>query len=294
MKSQGHLRLALNRIFIYLTLFVPVFLVSQSAICGQSPSFKSKLKFSYPLSAERNGIEGIVVGRVLVAETGRPVKAEILKRESPECWVFDGSVVSALMNASFRPGKRHGVPVTSWLTVPVRFRLKDSSLQPWTAKVYPDNRAEKAYVKMSRKPSHISGLKLRKNYGRTYVEVLDYKKYRAVKEKRTHKPMLKLLQKPYYPSSAKLSGAEGTVFVKVSVRRNGIPKKAVIVKHDPFNCKVFDKSAIRAAMRSAYYPARKNGRAVDGSVTIPVPYFYMQKFPNPVYCEVKNVGNASL
>lgn len=294
MKRQESLRLALNRIFLYLTFFAPVFLVSQPALCAEAPSFKSKLKLSYPLTAERNGIEGVVVGRVLVAENGRPVKAEILKRESPDCWVFDDAVVSALMNASYRPGTRQDVPVRSWLTVPVRFRLKDSSLQPWTAEVYPDNRAEKSYVKMPAKLSRASSLKVAENYGRTYVHILDYKRYRKIREKRTHGPILKLLQKPHYPSNAKLSGTEGTVFVKVSVSRSGIPKKAVIVKHDPFNCKVFDKSAIRAAMRSEYYPAHKNGRAVGGSVTVPIPYFYMQKFPEPVYCEIKNVRNASL
>ena len=294
MKRDGYLRLTLNKIFIYLTLFAPVFLVSQPAICGQSPSFKSKLKFCYPLSAERNGIEGVVVGKVLVAETGRPVKAEILKRESPECWVFDDSVISALMTASYKPGKREGVPVMRWLTVPVWFRLKDSSLQPWTAKTYPDNKVEKPYVKVPKKRSRISPLKVKESYGRTYVKVLDYNKFRVVREKRTHKPMLKLLKKPYYPSTAKLSGAEGTVFVKVLVSKNGIPKKAVIVKHDPFNCEVFDKSAIRAAMASEYYPARKNGQRVDGVVTITVPYFYVQKLPMPAYCMVKSVGDVSL
>ncbi len=278
MKRHRYQRLALNNIFIYFFLCIPFFLIAQPGMCEKSPSFTSRVKFNYPLSAERNGIEGVVLGKVLVAESGRPVKAQIIKRESPECWVFDDSVLAALMKASYRPAKMKGVPVRRWFTVPVWFRLKDSSLHPWTAKIYPDNRTEKPYVKMPGKLSRISALKVKENYGRTYVQVLDYKKFRAAKEKRTHRPMLKMLRKPYYPSSAKLTGTEGTVFVKVSVSRNGVPKKAVIVKHDPFNCKVFDKSAIRAAMRSEYYPARKNGRPVNGSVTIPVPYFYTQKY----------------
>lgn len=287
MKRQQNLRLAQNRIFIYLALFIPAFLVSQHAQCAEFPSLKSGLNFSYPLSAERNGIEGVVVGKVLVAETGHPVRAEILKRESPECWVFDDAVMSALMNATYRPGKKHGVPVRKWLIVPVRFRLKDGSLQPWEATIYPDNRAVKSYVKMPARLSGISLLEVKENFERTYVEVLDDKKYWEVKEKRTHGPILKLLKKPHYPSKASLSGTEGTVFVKVSVNRNGVPTKAVVVKHDPFNCKVFKKSAISSAMRSEYYPARKNGRAVDGSLTIAVPYFFVQKFPRPIYCEVK-------
>lgn len=294
MKHHGYLWLALNRTFVCLLLFIPVFLIAQPVMCEHLPSFKSKLKFWYPLSAERKGIEGVVLGKVLVAETGNPVKAEIIKRESPECWVFDNSVISALMNATYRPGRKNNVPVKRWLVVPVWFRLKDSSLQPWTAKIYPDNRSEKPYMKMPGKLPCFSILRVQESYGRTYVKVLDYRDFQVVKERRTHNPLLKLLKKPYYPSTAKLSGIEGIVFVKVSVNRNGIPKKAVIVEHDPFNCKVFDKSAIRVAMESEYYPARKDGRRVDGSVTISVPYFYVQKFAEPVYWEIKNVSNASL
>lgn len=303
MKRHGYLRLALNRIFIYLTLFVPAFLISQPAICGQSPSFKSKLKFSYPLSAERNGIEGVVVGRVLVAENGRPVKAEILKRESPECWVFDDSVISALMKASYRPGMKDGKPVRRWLTLPVRFRLKDSTLEQWKAKVYPYDKSKKPYVKLPKKQRSSSALtlKLKDNKGRVYVKVLKVKevkdywnKHEAVLKRKNHPAYLKLLKKPYYPSKAKLSGTEGIVYVRVSVNKHGVPRKAVVVKHDPFNCKIFDRSAVKAAMESEYYPARRNGRPVDGSVTIYVPYFYVQKFPRPVYCGIKNVSNASL
>ena len=294
MKRYRYLWLVLDKVLISLLLCAPVLLFTQPAVCEHSPSLKTKLKFRYPLSAERNGIEGVVLGRVLVAENGHPVKAEIIKRSSPECWVFDDSVVSALTKALYRPAMKDGLPVQRWLDVPVWFRLKDSSLQPWTALTYPDTRLEKPYVKIPKKQARMSSLKARESYERTYVKVLNREKFGFLKEKRTHDPALKMLKKPYYPKGARLSGAEGVVFVKVSVSRNGIPKKAVIVKHDPFNCKVFDKSAIKAVMESEFYPARSNGVAVEGKVTIAVPYFYVQKFSEPVYCEIKALGNASL
>ncbi|WP_294344198.1 energy transducer TonB [Prosthecochloris sp.] len=294
MKRYSYLRLALDKVFIFLLLCVPVLLSAQPAMCEHSPSLQSKLKFMYPLSAERNGIEGVLLGRVLVAENGHPVKAEIIKRSSPECWVFDNAVISALTKASYKAATKDGIPVRRWLDVPVWFRLKDSSLQPWTASTSPDVRNEKPFVRIPKKQARILPLEDRKSYERTYVKVLDREKFGLVKEKRTHGPVLKMLEKPYYPKGARLSGAEGVVFVKVSVSRNGTPKKAVIVKHDPFNCKVFDKSAHKAAMESEFYPARSNGVAVDGTVTIAVPYFYVQKFSEPVYCEIKTLGNASL
>lgn len=91
---------------------------------GQSqahPDYSMNPKPLYPLSARRRGYEGTVKLRVQVLKSGKVGNLEI---EKPSGYgILDKAAVEAVEKWIFIPGKKNGIPVTSWVTVPVKFRL---------------------------------------------------------------------------------------------------------------------------------------------------------------------------
>lgn len=78
---------------------------------------------SYPLSALKRAIEGLVIVRFTVEPSGRASGVKIVKGLDPAC---DAEVVHAVENARFLPGRKKGreVPASSEMTV--RFVLSQS------------------------------------------------------------------------------------------------------------------------------------------------------------------------
>jgi len=86
------------------------------------PDYGVNPKPVYPTAARRRGYEGDVKLRVLVLENGKVGKIEIEKPSGYE--VLDESALNAVNGWVFIPGKENGKEVTSWVTVPISFRLK--------------------------------------------------------------------------------------------------------------------------------------------------------------------------
>jgi protein TonB len=74
--------------------------------------------------ARRKGYEGTVRLRVYVLENGDAGAVELEKSSNYE--ILDRSAIEAINRWVFIPGKRNGVPVASWVTVPVKFRLTNT------------------------------------------------------------------------------------------------------------------------------------------------------------------------
>jgi protein TonB len=71
---------------------------------------------------------------------------------------------------------------------------------------------------------------------------------------------------PDYPEFAKRISAEGTVWVKIWVDKEGKPKKAVVMKSDN---ELFNDSATKAAMQFVFTPAVMNNGPVAVWVAVP-------------------------
>jgi TonB family protein len=71
---------------------------------------------------------------------------------------------------------------------------------------------------------------------------------------------------PKYPREASSKGIEGTVWTQVWIDAAGTVTKAAVTKSD---AKVFDQPAIDAAMKWKFKPARKGGKPIAVSVTVP-------------------------
>ena len=74
---------------------------------------------AYPEIAKRAGIEGKVLVRAFVDETGSVTNAEIVKGIGGGC---DEAAVDAILKTKFTPGKQRGKPIKVQITIPVVFK----------------------------------------------------------------------------------------------------------------------------------------------------------------------------
>ena len=86
------------------------------------PELISMKKVGYPPIAKRQGVEGIVIVRALVSETGRVIEAEVL-RGVPQNVGINEAAQEMVMGATFKPATMNGVKVKAYKTVPIPFKL---------------------------------------------------------------------------------------------------------------------------------------------------------------------------
>ncbi|NIP31509.1 MAG: TonB family protein [Candidatus Dadabacteria bacterium] len=85
------------------------------------PDYKVNPKPYYPIIAQRRGYEGEVYLKVYVLDNGQVGE---LKLEKPSGYtVLDRSAVEAVKSWVFIPGMKNGIPVASWVTIPIIFQL---------------------------------------------------------------------------------------------------------------------------------------------------------------------------
>ncbi|MBL8957726.1 MAG: TonB family protein [Myxococcaceae bacterium] len=84
-------------------------------------SLEREVVAPYPEAAQREGIEGVVVLRVTVAEDGRVLEVVVL--EEPGYGLGDAAR-AAVLKSTFKPATRGGVAVRSTLTWRYRFELR--------------------------------------------------------------------------------------------------------------------------------------------------------------------------
>jgi protein TonB len=78
----------------------------------------------YPIAALREGVQGTVLLRVLVDETGKPVQVLILKSSGSR--ELDRAARDHVLAAwRFHPAQRDGHAIQAWAQVPVKFSLSN-------------------------------------------------------------------------------------------------------------------------------------------------------------------------
>jgi periplasmic protein TonB len=90
---------------------------------GNGPRFAHKSVPKYPRLARQLGKEGVVVLRVTINETGRPIVVEVVKTAGSG---FDEEAIRAVKESLFHPAKREGKPVLCRAVLPIRFELRGS------------------------------------------------------------------------------------------------------------------------------------------------------------------------
>jgi len=105
--------------------------VEQPQIVGGRGSYY--LQIRYPEAARREGIEGRLRLRFVVTEDGSPEHIEVVEPLHP---LTDTAAVRALRSVDFRPARHEGDSVAVWMSLPVRFRLIDTTATE-TARAHP-------------------------------------------------------------------------------------------------------------------------------------------------------------
>jgi periplasmic protein TonB len=89
------------------------------------PDYGVNPKPPYPFIARRAGIQGVVLLLVHVRVDG--TVAEVRVAQSSGSALLDDSALRTVRDSwRFIPARRDGVPVESWVEVPIRFVLEDS------------------------------------------------------------------------------------------------------------------------------------------------------------------------
>lgn len=78
----------------------------------------------YPARAQREGIEGMAVVRVLIGTDGRVKAVELVSTDDPA--FFEATKRRALTKWRFKAATRGGVPEESWKEMRVRFEIKNA------------------------------------------------------------------------------------------------------------------------------------------------------------------------
>jgi len=95
---------------------------SGAAIVSASPRYRTNPTPDYPLPCKRRREEGIVLLNVVVQADGLP--AAIWLNRSSGHPLLDRAALDAVRRWTFEPGRAAGVPVSSLVVVPVRFKLE--------------------------------------------------------------------------------------------------------------------------------------------------------------------------
>jgi TonB family protein len=86
----------------------------------EHPSVLSRPPLDYPDSLRHAGIEGRIMLRVVIDTLGRPDPASLQVIESGDSGLVAAAKEFAL-GTTFRPGRRHGQAVRTWVKLPVVF-----------------------------------------------------------------------------------------------------------------------------------------------------------------------------
>jgi len=87
------------------------------------PDYNHNPKPKYPKVARKRGYEGEVKLKVFVLANGRVGKIEIIRPSGHE--ILDRSALEAVKDWVFVPGRENGKEISSWVTVPIAFQLKN-------------------------------------------------------------------------------------------------------------------------------------------------------------------------
>jgi protein TonB len=90
----------------------------------KGPQIVKKVVPVYPDMARRAGLEGTVWVKILVDKDGKPKKAAVIKSTTE---IFNEPAVEAAMQFLFTPAVMNNGPVKVWVSVPFRFKLKESA-----------------------------------------------------------------------------------------------------------------------------------------------------------------------
>jgi protein TonB len=75
---------------------------------------------------------------------------------------------------------------------------------------------------------------------------------------------------PDYPAQALRNNESGTVHLRITVGEDGKPNEVVVERSS--RSRALDQAAVRAARKWKFRPAQRDGRAVEGTLAVPITF----------------------
>lgn len=208
----------------------------------------------YPASQAKLKIETVVWVRAFVNKDGEVEKAIIACGEVPSK-AFEIAALSATFASTFQPGKRRGKLAYKWFYHPVIFDKRMARKVRKVLRLAKENPS-------SAEPA-ITALFANSAGQQSYPGPDDFVPCEIMPE------MIKE-SVPRYPRKARLSGAEGRVWVKALVDKTGTVKIAFAAKTSGND--YLDRAALDSAVKNKFSPARNDGLPVSFWVTYKVDF----------------------
>ena len=112
---------AMRCLVVLIVMLLPVGAHAQNAAPAEEPpEVISRTEPSYTEEARKNGVEGSVAMRVEVDSKGRVRTARMIRLLG---YGLDEAAIDSVMRWRFRPATRRGIPVSSFTSVEIHFRL---------------------------------------------------------------------------------------------------------------------------------------------------------------------------
>jgi TonB family protein len=210
-----------------------------------------KEKALYPLEAAKDRLQGQVIIKIIVSETGDVEHVEI-ESGNP---VLAEAALQAVKKYRFRPFIRNGKAVKVSTKLPFDFAYSENikDIQPKdaapsdTPQKPPSDGAPTAATPDSSKPTVAPPLRVRVSQGVTTGLIL-------------HKVQ------PVYPPAAKAARIQGTVLMRAVISKEGIIKDLSVISGP----KELEDAAVGAVQQWRYRPYLMKGEPVEVETTITV------------------------
>jgi TonB family protein len=209
-------------------------------------SYRRLTRIAYPQSAIAAKAQGVVYIAVHVGTDGKVVEAKVSSVMPMSRTDLADAALAAVKNWTFDPRKIDGKAVVSDTTVAIAFSLDPN--KPLAAE-----------------PGILDSIRV----SPPLAEAVTPAESLPASENLENR----LMHPPKYPESAIKAHQQGKVVLKVHVDVNGNPVETEVTKTDPPEMAPdLTNSAIGAVMQWRFNPARKDGKAVDGWVSVPITF----------------------
>ncbi|MBT8399820.1 MAG: M56 family metallopeptidase [Rhodothermia bacterium] len=192
-------------------------------------------ELAYPEIAKKAGVEGRVVVQFVVDERGVVTDPKVVRGVGSG---LDEEALRVVRRARFEPGMQAGKPVKVQLSLPITFKLDDSSSDskpPTTTSALPPALPDEL-ADVDEGPVLIGGLE-------------------------------SIIQEIKYPEVAREAGVEGRVVVSFTVDESGSVTSPEIVQSVGSG---LDAEAIRVTRTARFRPAMKDGKPVKARLALPI------------------------
>lgn len=200
----------------------------------------------YPELAKKFNLEGKVLLAVLVGTKGESKKITVHKGLGLGC---DEAAIEAVKKTRFIPGEKKGEVIETEILFSINFKLSKNSETKFLTKTETDSvKSEVINKEISQKQFIICE-----------TEVCP-KPVGGINE---------LLKKIKYPSQAKRNNVSGEVEVETKINDLGFVISVTVTKGIGYGC---DEAAKSAVIKTEFEPAVQNGKPVETTVKIMVPF----------------------